>query len=51
VTDIDVDGEADIVLAPRNGAGEVQYFTPMGELIDGIGSGLVNVPGAYLAAW
>lgn len=51
VTDIDLDGELDAVLAPANRAGQVEVRTFTGDLLANIGDKLVGTSGTYLAAW
>jgi subtilisin family serine protease len=51
VTDIDIDGQIDIVLAPLATAGEVTVYAVDGEKLMTIGTSLVGSVGGYLAAW
>jgi len=51
VSDMDVDGSPDIVLAPEHGAGEVRIFTPHGSIMGTLGSKLVGAKGTNMGAW
>lgn len=51
VTDIDIDDVADIVVAPRGLAGEVQVLDKDGATKSRIGTKLVGARGTYLGAW
>ncbi|MFA5946153.1 MAG: S8 family peptidase [Patescibacteria group bacterium] len=51
VTDIDVDGQNDIVVAPAGGSGNVRVFGPHGKLEGIIGTNLVGLKGTELSAW
>lgn len=51
VTDIDVDGRNDIVVAPAGGPGEVRVFSPRGKLEGTVGVNLVGLKGTELSAW
>ncbi|MFA5946966.1 MAG: S8 family peptidase [Patescibacteria group bacterium] len=51
VSDIDVDGKEDIVVAPEHGAGEVQVFTSHGNIMGTLGSKLIGSLGTSLGAW
>jgi len=51
VTDIDVDGQNDIVVAPAGGPGDVRVFGPHGKLEGIIGANLVGLKGTELSAW
>ncbi len=51
VSDIDVDGFNDLVIAPERGAGEVQVWSARGQLLGTVGTGLVGSRGTSLGAW
>jgi len=51
VTDIDVNGEPDIVLSPQSLAGNVSVYSLTGDLLDYVGDNIVGAHGGYLAAW
>lgn len=51
VTDIDIDGQSDLILAPQATAGDVTVFAADGEKLMTIGTALVGGVGGYLTAW
>jgi subtilisin family serine protease len=51
VTDIDINGEPDIIVSPLSSAGNVSVYSLTGDLLDHIGDSLIGSRGAYLSAW
>jgi subtilisin family serine protease len=51
VTDIDVNGKPDVVVAPEHGAGDVQIFTSKGNIMGTLGTKLIGPLGTSLGAW
>lgn len=51
VSDIDINGEADIVVSPLNTFGDVMIFTATGDLLKIVGAAIVGTSGGYMAAW
>ncbi len=50
-SDIDIDGEIDLTIAPRLTAGEIRVFSSSGNEIIIVGQKLITDNGAFLGAW
>src|SRR5262249_42880564 len=51
VSDLNLDGVPDIVVAPQHSAGDVQLYDIKGNLESTVGENLVGEHGTYLGAW